>query len=111
MTVVELPSFQRLADRLWDNDERNELIDFIARNPESGDIIPGTSGVRKLRWQRRGMGKRGGARVVYFYHAPSMPLFLLLAYAKAERDDMTAAEKRQVASLVAALKQQYKSKG
>jgi hypothetical protein len=82
------------------------MIDF-ARNPEAGDLIPGTGGIRKLRWQRRGMGKRGGARVVYFYHDPAMPVFLLLAYAKARQEDMTTDEKRQAAAIVAALKRQY----
>jgi len=105
--VVELPTFQKLASRLWDHDERDRMIDFIARNPEAGDLMPGTGGIRKLRWQRHGMGKRGGARVVYFYHDPAMPVFLLLAYAKARQEDMTTDEKRQAAAIVAALKRQY----
>ena len=49
ITVVELPLFQRLASAVWDDDEREECVDFIARNPEAGDLIPGTGGVRKVR--------------------------------------------------------------
>jgi hypothetical protein len=108
MTVVELPLFQRLADGLWDDGEREAFVDYIARNPEAGDVIPATGGVRKLRWCRQGTGKRGGTRVIYFYHDAQMPLFLLLLYAKAQRADMTPDEKKQVRILAAVLKQEYR---
>jgi hypothetical protein len=75
---------------VWGDTERAEFVDYIARNPEIGDLIPETGGVRKVRWRRQRTGKRGGARVVYFYHDLQMPLFLLLVYAKAQREDMTA---------------------
>lgn len=70
ITVVETQAFARSAERIWSEEERAELVDFVAHNPEAGDVIPGTGGVRKLRWARSGSGKRGGARVVYFYYAP-----------------------------------------
>lgn len=54
VTVVETPTFLRQADAIWEEGERQALVDFIARNPESGDIIPGTGGVRKVRWARAG---------------------------------------------------------
>ena len=76
---------------------------------ESGVLIPDTGGVRKLRWGRQGSGKRGGARVIYFYHHADAPLYLLLAYAKAQREDMTPDEKRAVADLAGALKRQHPS--
>lgn len=66
VTVVELPIFQRQARDVWDDAEREVFIDYIARNPEAGDVIPETGGVRKVRWTRQGSGKRGGTRVVYF---------------------------------------------
>ena len=72
ITVVELPLFQRLAAAVWDDTEREEFVDFIARNPAAGDLIPGAGGVRKVRWRRQGMGKRGGARVIYFHHDGQM---------------------------------------
>ena len=111
ITVVELPIFQRLARDVWDDGEREAFVDFIARNPESGDVIPETGGVRKVRWRRQGLGKRGGARVVYFYHDPRMPIFLMLVYAKAQRENMTPDEKKQVRVLGTAIKQSYGGKG
>ena len=63
--VVELESFIRGAAALWDDREREEFIDFISLHSDVGEIIPGTGGLRKVRWSRQGMGKRGGARVIY----------------------------------------------
>ena len=79
-------------------------MNFIARNPEAGDVIPATGGVRKLRWRKAGSGKRGGVRVVYFYYDPNSPLYLLMVYAKAEREDMTVDEKRAVWKFTVMLK-------
>ena len=76
ITVAEPAVFIRQASTLWTEDERFEFVDFIARNPEAGDLIPASGGVRKVRWGRRGSGKRGGVRVIYFYHDPAMPLLL-----------------------------------
>ena len=76
--------------------------------PESGVIIPGAGGVRKLRWSRH---KRGGARVIYFYHHMDAPIFLLIAYAKAKSEDMTPDQKRAVTALTTELKKQFPSKG
>jgi len=104
VTVVETATFIRQATSIWDEGERTEFVDFIARNPEAGDRIPGTGGVRKVRWSRAGSGKRGGARVIYFYHQADAPLLLLLVYAKARREDMTAEEKRTVRRIAAEAK-------
>lgn len=60
--------------------------------------------MRKVRWGRSGSGKRGGARVVYFYYRPECPLYLLLAYAKAQATDLSADEKKAVAAFAAAIK-------
>jgi hypothetical protein len=104
LTVVETPQFVRQADDLWTDAERQEFIDYIARNPEAGDVIPDTGGVRKVRWRRRGMGKRGGVRVIYFYYSPTTPLFLLMVYAKAMRVDVTSEAKKAVADFAARIK-------
>jgi hypothetical protein len=111
ITVVELPVFLRQAAAVWNEADRSEFVDHIARNAEAGDLIPDTGGVRKIRWQRRGMGKRGGVRVVYFYHNQQMPLFLLLVYAKSQRVDMTADEKKIVRAMAMTLKRSYGWKG
>ena len=78
VTVAETAVFMRQAGALWTDDESFEFVDFIARNPEAGDLIPASGGVRKVRWGRHGSGKRGGVRVIYFYHDPGMPLYLLM---------------------------------
>ena len=65
-TVAETEIFQRYAASIWSESERLEFIDWIAANPLAGDVIPGSGGCRKVRWTRAGMGKRGGARVIYF---------------------------------------------
>ena len=107
VTVAETPVFVRQAASVWDDDERSEFIDFIARNPEIGDLIPQSGGVRKIRWRRQGMGKRGGARIIYFYHDAAMPLYLLMIYAKARRDDLSPNAVRTVHALAARLKQAH----
>jgi hypothetical protein len=104
LTVVETPQFVRQADGVWTDEERQEFVDFIARNPEAGDVIPETGGVRKVRWRRAGMGKRGGTRVIYFYHNPTTPLFLLMVYAKAVREDVAPEAKRVLAEFAARIK-------
>ena len=104
ITVAETGAFARAADRIWSEQERSDLIDYLAHNPEAGDLIVGTGGVRKLRWGRSGAGKRGGARVVYFYYRPNCPLYLLLVYAKAQATDLTADEKQAVAGFAALIK-------
>ncbi|WP_371465026.1 DNA-binding protein [Burkholderia vietnamiensis] len=60
------PIFQRYADEFWRNDDREVFINWLADNPLAGDVIPGTSGLRKVRWSRTGMGKRSGSRVIYY---------------------------------------------
>ena len=108
VTVAETAVFTRQASALWSDDERFEFVDFIARNPEAGDLIPASGGVRKVRWGRQGSGKRGGVRIIYFYHDPAMPLYLLMIYAKARRDDLSPDARRTVQALVARLKEAHR---
>jgi hypothetical protein len=93
LTIVETPEFLSAAHGLLDDAERALLVDYLASNPTGGDLIAGSGGVRKLRWRLSGRGKRGGARVIYFYHNRRMPLFLLTAYAKNQRSDLSQAER------------------
>jgi len=95
-TVVELPTFQKQAARLWTDDERTAFIDWIAAHPEAGDVVPGAQGVRKVRWARSGSGKSGGVRVIYFNQADLQQIWLLAVYAKADRANMAAAEIRKM---------------
>lgn len=91
-TVIETPTFQKQADRLWTEDERLDFIAWIAINPEAGDVIPGADGARKVRWTRPGMGKRSGARVIYFNYAEDGTVLLVMLYAKSIRGNVTSDE-------------------
>jgi mRNA-degrading endonuclease RelE of RelBE toxin-antitoxin system len=84
-TVIETPAFKKQADAIWTTREREAFIDFIAENPDAGDVIPDADGARKVRWQRQGAGKRGGARVIYFHLVGDEVVLLVMVYAKAER--------------------------
>jgi len=76
------------ADRIWSGEERLEFFAWIAANPEAGDVIRGSGGCRKVRWQRAGTGKRGGARAVYFVRTDAGELWMLVAYAKAAKGNI-----------------------
>jgi hypothetical protein len=90
-TVIETAIFQRYAADLWSDTEREAFINWLSNNPEAGDVIPGTAGLRKVRWARQGMGKRGGARVIYFNRLENGEIWLLIVYAKAKFDNLPAA--------------------
>lgn len=108
ISVLETPEFLATARRLMSDDERALLVDYLAYNPTAGDLIPGTGGVRKLRWALEGRGKRGGARVVYFHHDAGMPLFALTAYAKNERADLSQQDRNNFRQLTALLVEAFK---
>jgi hypothetical protein len=107
VAVVETPGFLAATRCLLDDAERAALVDYLAYNPLAGDLIPTTGGVRKLRWRLEGRGKRGGARVIYYYHDAAMPLFLLTAYAKNVRDDLSHTERNTFRQLTKLLAETY----
>lgn len=104
ITVAETAVFLRQAREVWSEAEHEEFVLYIAGNPEAGTVIPDTGGVRKVRWSRTGKGKRGGVRVIYFYYRSDRPLYLLMVYAKARREDLDPDEKRAMSDLAAVLK-------
>ena len=87
-TFIELPIFTRYAVDYFSDDALAELQAAIAKNPKQGDVIPGTNGVRKLRWSRAGMGKRGGVRVIYFVQDTLGRIWLLTVYAKSSQENI-----------------------
>jgi hypothetical protein len=107
ITVVEVEPFPSKADAVWSEEERLCFVAFIACNPTTGDVIPGSGGIRKVRWRRTGHGKRGGVRVVYYFHDESMPLFLLTVYAKSRKDSLSPNELRVSRKLVEQLRSSY----
>jgi len=100
MTVAETPSFIREAGVLMTQSEHDELVLYVAANPESGAIMPDTGGVRKLRWAAKGKGRRGGIRVIYYYYSDLIPLFLLNVYAKSEKDNLSRTERNEMKKLI-----------
>ena len=90
LTVIETEVFSVWAGKVWSDAEREAFVDWIAVNPEAGDVIPGSGGCRKVRWSRSGMGKRGGSRVIYYLRLANGEVVLLIVYAKARFDDLPA---------------------
>jgi hypothetical protein len=76
------------------------LCDFLSLNPEAGDVISGTGGVRKLRWGYRGTGKRGGARILYYFRDLNMPLYMIAVYKKLKKDTLSRAEVTELRKLI-----------
>lgn len=95
-TVVETPTFVRLAGDCWNDEDRTSFISFIAANPDAGDVVPGSGGLRKVRWGRAGSGKRGGVRVIYYNRLAIGEIWLLLVYGKSVRDNIPAHVLRQI---------------
>lgn len=89
-TFIESAAFARVLPVYLDDDEYAELQQFLMEHPEVGDMIPGSGGVRKLRWKRKGMGKRGGLRVIYFVRYQPNEFWLLTLYAKAKQENVPA---------------------
>ena len=91
-TVIETPTFQKQAAKIWTDDERLAFIDWIAANPLAGDVIPNADGARKVRWSITGNGKRGGVRVIYFNITEQGTIVLITLYQKSEQTNITKKE-------------------
>jgi hypothetical protein len=93
---VEAPGFTTFVSDCLDDDEYRGLQVFLAGKPGAGDVMPGTGGFRKLRWanRRRGKGKRGGLRVIYYHLEADDQVWLITLYDKSEMTDLSPAEKR-----------------
>ena len=103
-----MPTFLAATKKLMDDVERAELVEYLAYNPRAGDLIQGTGGVRKMRWGLEGRGKRGGARVIFFFHDLEMPLFVLEAFAKNDRANLTQAECHELRQVTEQIVASYK---
>jgi mRNA-degrading endonuclease RelE of RelBE toxin-antitoxin system len=98
--IVETPVFTRQIDRLLSVTSYRELQNALVDDPSRGNVIPGTGGLRKVRWLGSGRGKRGGVRVIYYWIRDRDWILMLLAYPKSEREDLTAEQKRVLRQLV-----------
>jgi len=101
MLIIETPVFtKRVLDALTD-DEYGELQHFIAEHPEAGSIIPGSHGLRKLRWTVPGKGKRGGTRVIYYWLRPRDTILMLFLFKKNEQSDLSKDQLKILKAIVA----------
>ena len=89
-TFIESAAFERMRALYLDDEEYAELQQFMILHPEAGNIVRGTGGVRKLRWRRKGTGKRGGLRVIYFLRYQPNEFWMLALYAKTRRENVPA---------------------
>jgi hypothetical protein len=107
VSVLEFAGCQRRADELLTADEQDAVIAF---EPTCGDLIPGTGGLRKMRVGRGGSGKRGGARVIYYFYNEEFPVLLVAIYAKNEKADVSSQEKKRFTALVKEIVAQWRRK-
>lgn len=104
LVIYETTAFQRRFRKLVGEAERTELRRELTENPRAGAVIPGSGGLRKLRWSRPGRGKRGGVRIVYYYFDTFGLLTLLAVFAKNEQSDLTPEEIKVLRKLVQQLR-------
>jgi len=102
MEFIEAPAFTRHLPGYLSEEGYQELQARLAANPEMGDLMPGTGGFRKLRWAdvRRGKGRRGGLRIVYYHFASDHQIWLMTLYDKGEAVDLTGREKKALKAAI-----------
>lgn len=109
MQIFATKIYERAIRKLLSDDSRREMEAAIVADPAAAPVMPGTGGIRKLRWAGSGRGKRGGIRTIYFHHAGPEAIYMLAAYAKAARDDLSPLDKKALARLVATIKEAEKA--
>jgi mRNA-degrading endonuclease RelE of RelBE toxin-antitoxin system len=107
-TVVETPEFIKQAKSCMDKQAKDEFISYIAQNPFSGDLISGTGGARKIRWQNEASkGKRGGVRIIYYFYDKKIPIFLFTAYGKSQKANLSQSEKSALGKIIKQVVETY----
>lgn len=104
ISITELSPFSKKAQKILSSEDRESLYSYLIQHPEKGDVIPGTGGIRKLRWAASGKGKRGGARIIYFYHVIGSTIYLMACYTKNEQSDLSSDAKKQFKTFADLLK-------
>ena len=94
MEFIETPLFTRLVNKLLDDDEYRELQEVLIYRPDLGDVIQGTGGLRKIRWMRKGRGKRSGVRVIYYWLMDDEQILMLYIYPKSQQEELTSEQKK-----------------
>jgi mRNA-degrading endonuclease RelE of RelBE toxin-antitoxin system len=107
-TVVETPSYLADAERLFSSDERKAIVDRLAADPTCGVVIPGSGGIRKVRFGFGTRGKSGGARIIYLFSGVNLPVFILAVFAKNEKANLSAADRNALGKMVVAMIEDYR---
>ncbi len=110
ITIVELPEFIKQAGKIFSESLRESLVNYLAAHPKAGVVMEGTGGIRKIRWKREGTGKSGGARVIYYYYNDNYPLFIITAFKKGNKANLSKEERNELAKLVGILIKTYGGK-
>ena len=106
---VEMPEFQKAWHSLnLNEDDLNDLQIFLTNNPDFGDVISGTGGLRKIRWAAKGKGKRSGARVLYVDLVVIEKIYFISAYSKNEKVNISVKDKNKIKELISILKHEGK---
>ncbi len=100
MLIVETSVFTRRVLKLLSDDNYGSLQQFLVANPEAGNLIRHSGGLRKIRWSGRGRGKRGGVRIIYYWAPARETILMLLMYGKNEQDDLTPGQLRILKRLI-----------
>ena len=105
ITIVELASFKKAVKKLLSEESIDNLKLFLSENPTAGDMIKGTGGLRKIRWSLdNNKGKSGGSRVIYYYCAENIPLYLFDCYAKNDKENISKQDKKELSNLLKMIK-------
>jgi len=89
MIIIETTMFTRSIGQLMHDDQYRELQEWLIENPEIGDLIRGSGGLRKIRWKLTGRGKRGGVRVIYYWAVSADQIRMLYVYSKSDHENLT----------------------
>jgi hypothetical protein len=96
------------AERLFSLDERKAIVDRLAAEPTCGVVVSGGGGIRKVRFGFGARGKSGGARIIYLFCGPDLPIFILAVFAKNEKANLSPAERNSLGKLVVAMIDEYR---
>lgn len=100
MVIIETTIFTRLINELMDDDSYGEMQEALVQKPDVGDLIPGSGGLRKVRWKMEGKGKRCGTRIIYYWQTADDQLWMLYGYAKAGKEDLTKDQLKTLSGIV-----------
>ena len=100
MEIIETSIFTKQIKKLLTEDEYRKFQVALLINPDAGDVIKGSGGLRKVRWRTKSKGKRGGIRAIYYWYNEKSQIYMLLAYSKNKKDDLTAKEIKILRKLV-----------